>query len=384
MSSHENDLIERLHALAEGLEMPFAPPADDVRRGRRRVRRNRARIAGAVAAAMAVVLGATAVLDGLDRVGSDDQQPVDRPGLVVGAVPIWYDAKGLHRGDVVEQTPVELVQPEQELGPDQIAAARGALALVRSGAVYLDPATGDVWFHPWGGDPRIVGHDSDAGPGGDPNGDTAAWFEGSDALNAGPGELVIFDTATGREISRTTQAHGVEQSSGDHYPAGNRFLQVSAERVVWSAMARTYSYDVPTQRTAVVKAPKPRYLVDVHDQVEVLGERGSARPLSAALVLRAPGRAERRYSELETHLRLSPSGNYLLAVEGTDTRHAAAIIDTRTGELWRVPKNAYPWIAWSYGEIAMVDTEDALLACDAVRQVCEPLPAERPFLMPTN
>ena len=60
------------------------------------------------------------------------------------------------------------------------------------------------------------------------------------------------------------------------------------------------------------------------------------------------------------------------------------IVDTRTGELWRVPKNVYPWIAWSYGDIAMVDTEDELLACDAARRACERLPAEHPFLMPTN
>jgi hypothetical protein len=143
----------------------------------------------------------------------------------VGAVPVWYDAKGLHRGDVVEQTPVALVEPEQVVDADgELIPARGALAVV-SGAVYLDPATGGVWFHPWGGDPRIVGHHSAAGPGGDPrivghhsaagpggdpNGDTAVWFEGSDPLNATPGELVVYDMAAGREISRTMQSHGVD------------------------------------------------------------------------------------------------------------------------------------------------------------------------------
>jgi len=89
-------------------------------------------------------------------------------------------------------------------------------------------------------------------------------------------------------------------------------------------------------------------------------------------------------SQLESHVRLSPSGNYVLAVEGPEERHAAAIVDTRTGELWRVPRNAYPWIAWSYGDIALVDTEDELLACDAARRVCERVHPERPFLMLTN
>ena len=103
-----------------------------------------------------------------------------RRGLDVGAnwrslSCSWYDAKGLHRGDVVEQTPVEI----EAAGRGHDGDITGALALVRSGAVYLDPATGDVWFHPWGGEPRIVGHNSAAGPGGDPNGNTAAWSEGS-------------------------------------------------------------------------------------------------------------------------------------------------------------------------------------------------------------
>ena len=43
-----------------------------------------------------------------------------------------------------------------------------------------------------------------------------------------------------------------------------------------------------------------------------------------------------------------------------------------------------PLIAWSYGDIAMVDTGDELPACDAARRACVSLPAERPFLMPTN
>jgi hypothetical protein len=373
MSSQEIDLTERLHALAEEFDMPVASPADDVRRGRGRVRRNRGRVVGAVLALVAVSLGAAAIV-GPDREGSDGLDPVDRPVVLAGDVPVWWDANGLHRGDIVEQTPVKI----GVLGANT-DTLNGALALVRTGAVYTDPTTGDVWFHPWGADPRIVGRDSQAGPGGDPNGDTAAWFEGSDPLNGGPGELVVYDTAAGREISRSLQSHGVAYKGGDHYPPGNGFLQVSGERIIWTSGPQTYIHDLRTRGTATFKAPRGRYTADVHDDVEVFGERGSV-----ALVVKTPRRAEERYSDLETHVRLSPSGNYVLAVEGTDTRHAAAIVDTRTGELWRVPKNAYPWIAWSYGDIALVDVEDELIACDAARRVCEALPAERPLLMPTN
>jgi hypothetical protein len=244
-----------------------------------------------------------------------------------------------------------------------------------------------VWFHPWGGDPRIVGYNSAAGPGGDPNGDTAVWFEESNyPLNPGPGELVVYDTAAGREMSRTLQSPGVTGSGGDHYPAGNGFLQVSAERVVWNSGDKIYSHDVRTQSTSEVKTPKERYLIrDVHGDVEAFGERGSWN-----LVLRVPGRAEEPYPGLESQVRLSPSGNYVLAVEATEEHHGAVIVDTRTGELWPVPKNVFPLIAWSYGDIAMVDhIEDGrrigvLLACDAARHACERLPTEGAILMPTN
>ena len=97
-----------------------------------------------------------------------------------------------------------------------------------------------------------------------------------------------------------------------------------------------------------------------------------------------PGQVEQRFPELETHLRLSPSGHYVLAPESPDRGHGAAIVDTRTGELWQVPQSEYPWIAWSYSDIALVDTEDALIACAAARRSCQDLDAQRPFLLPTN
>jgi hypothetical protein len=360
MTLEETDLVERLHALAAAVEMAPAPLDDDVRRGRRRVRRNRAMVAGAAAASVALVLGVTAAVGRSDRAGSGPE-PAERPGLVVGAVPVWYDAAGLHRGDVVEQTAVRVQS--------------GTLALVRSGALYNGQDTRDVWFHPWGGEPRIVGHNSIVGPGGDPNGDTAVWFDGD--------ELVVYDTATGRELSRTTQMIRATGCAADmcaeHYPPGNGFLQVSAERVVWmwsnSLSDVVHNFDVRTRSASEVRAPKDRLFVDVHDRVAIL----------SGLVVSAPGRPEQRYRELESRAKVSPSGNYLLAVEDSETRHGAAILDLRTGELWRVPNDVYPWIAWSSGDIAMVRTEeDALLACDAVRRTCEPLDVSGEVLLPTN
>jgi hypothetical protein len=105
---------------------------------------------------------------------------------------------------------------------------------------------------------------------------------------------------------------------------------------------------------------------------------------AGALVLRSPGRAEQRYPGLWGYGRMSPSGDFVLGVTN-DRRHTAAIVDVGTGELWRIPNDAHPWIAWSYADIAMVDHVDGeLLACDALRGACDPLPAEQPLLMPTN
>lgn len=117
---------------------------------------------------------------------------------------------------------------------------------------------------------------------------------------------------------------------------------------------------------------------DTAGQTEVLRDQGS-------LVVRVPGRAEESYPDLGFG-RLSPSGSYVLAVEETEAWHGAVTVDIRTGELWRVPKDVYPRIAWSYGDIAMVDTDNGLLACDAARRACERLLAERqvPMPMPTN
>jgi hypothetical protein len=358
MTLHENDVVDRLHAVAEGFEMPRTPAADDVRRGRRRLRRNRGLVTGAALATVTVVLGISAIVGGQSRPVDEDHEPVERPKGVEVRGPVWYDAAGLHHGDVVEQTPVEI--------------GGGALALVRSGAVYLHPSTGDVWFQPWGGEARIVGHSSSNGPGGDPNGDTAAWFDDS--------ELVVYDTATSTEISRTAHRGGVEILTGDHNPAGNSFLQVSAQRVVWRHGAAVLSHDVLTGETTKEDASQPRFIVDVHDGFEAF-RREVGR---AAMVLSVPGRADRTYTELEPRFRFSPSGTYAVAIQSTATRHASAIIDVRTGDLWPVPVNEYSYLAWSYGDIALVETETALFACDAASRTCESVAAQRPVLMPTS
>ena len=305
---------------------------------RRATRRGRRRVAAVAAVTAAVIAGSVVAVTGLD--GDRRTGPVEQPKSVEGAGPVWYDANGLHRGDVVEQTPVELGEPNvPAAGMFNYPTMTGGLALVRSGAVYLDPATGDVWFHPWGGKPRIVGRDSPGGPGGDPNGDTAAWFEGYDfsGENGVLGELVVYDTAAGREISRSSQA----QVFGP--PAAPQFRQVSADRVTWQWSA-LHSHDVRTSRDSVVGGA-PLFLEPLPARC-ARPDRGHLRQLPGGsegeLILRVPGRAEQRFPNMDNAGWLSPSGNYLLAVPYSESGvGAAVIIDIRTGEVWTVPAKVY-------------------------------------------
>ncbi len=373
MSIDDSWLVGRLHEVADSFDMPFAPPADDLRRGRALVRRRQGVMIGTVAAAVALVLGVTAAVARHDR-AQTEPPPADPPGQVVGAVPVWWDALGLHRGDVVEQTPIKIL--DVPVGDGQVTSAEGALALVRTGAVYLDPHNGDVWFHPWGGEPRIVGRGSEAGPGGDPAGDTAAWFEGT--------TLVVYDTRSGREIHRIDGEVPVSWKGGDHYPPGNYFLEVTAERVVWVAFDDvgiwTRSLDVAAGTvTELARAGTGRHVVDVAGDV-----RATSDSELHGLALRVAGRAAKDVSAMGSHVRLSPGGDYLLGVEEKAKRHGAVVLDTRSGELWRIPDGGYPWIAWSYGDIAVVDTERSVVACDAGRRTCRTLPAQEPVLLPTS
>jgi hypothetical protein len=121
MSINDADLVERLHAVAEGFEMPAAPLVHDVSRGRRRARRNRALVAGAVAATVAAAIGVTAVVSGQDRAGPAPVNPPNTPTPTTstqGPIPTATPVRGelvlhLHSwsggpGSGLDRTPVEL------------------------------------------------------------------------------------------------------------------------------------------------------------------------------------------------------------------------------------------------------------------------------------
>lgn len=373
--------------MPETLDDLFAAVSADVARrtsapgAREVIAASRRRIAGvAVASAIAVLLAAVPfTLLGGDR--SHDEpapaSPTPTEGLDVGDVAVWYDDAGLHRGDVVEQTAVRV---RTRGGPS-------GLSLVRTGALYLDGRHQEVWFHPWGGEPMVVGHDSRDGAVGDPQGDTAAWFEGS--------ELVVYDTGRLREVVRVSTTPA-DPDGGEHFRDGPGILQVTADSVMWRTRSEgLLQLDVASGRvsqrpTGTGRSKRDTLVIDVHDGTQLVSPVGG--PNGAGLVLRPAGAKGRPLAGVEPRGRFSPDGRYVLAI--TADPHGAALVDVGTGESVDLPGqngSYYAWIAWSYGSTTIVHVTDEgeaevskLLACDAERRHCDQLSPQGDVVLPST
>ena len=348
--------------------------------------RRRARLA--TLAVLALVASAVALL----RIDGDDAAPIttDPPATTVaavGAVPVWWDERGLHHGDVLEQTPFELNRR------DEIVSV---LALVRDGALYVDPENGDVWFHPWGGEPRVVGHHSDAGPGGDSDGVLAAWFEGT--------ELVVYDTARDVEISRTPETPVLATPfrlyvGGYEHVTGNGFMHISSEEVVWRSAAGVHRLDVAGGRSSLVWEGSqfaPQRLEDLQDRTRVWGDYGtgslqSGSTETGSLSVEVAGRGTLPVPDLAPMGRLSGDGRFVVSAIDTDRALGAAFVDLRTRETWPVVGEHWnAWISWSYGEIAVLRVERGtagpdlgLFACDVDAHECSQLKSDGSILLPS-
>ncbi|WP_159083586.1 hypothetical protein [Nocardioides terrigena] len=369
----------------------------DAVRSRAHMSRRRVVALAVTAVVVAIIVAGTALAGGRD-VKAPEPVGAVRPQGLAGVGAVWYDAEGMHHGGGVERTPVELVA-------DDVEGVGSVFALVRHGAVYRDPATDDVWFHPWGGRPRVVGRGSETGPGGDPESDVAAWFEGN--------ELVVFDTARGEEISRTTEeAWALEPGFlSEHVRDSNGFVHVSPAEVVWrsendSGLQGMSRLDVETGTSSVVwdiyDPNEPPMPIDVHDTTRLTGLYGDNQGGPVSLLIDAAGLDQQRLDNdnygVEPAGRLSPDGTFVLAPmssQDSSDSHSAAIVGVRNRIIWKLPlTKSYVWIAWSYDNLAVVKvdregkTRSTLLACDAatleVTLECDRLPHQGRVLLPAS
>jgi hypothetical protein len=295
--------------------------------------------------------------------------------------PVWWDADGLHRGELVEPTAVPLGAEEGMTG---IAATRH-LALVRTGALYRDHRDGRVWFHPWGDSPRVVGRSTAAGPGGDPEGDTAAWFDGD--------ELVVYDTVRDEVLSRTREPVGVSDRAEyvEHVGHGNGWVHVSPTQVVWR-YGGDASYVVARRDLVAGTSESPwqplpssgtaRRFVDLssHTAAWVGGRAHGGRGTFAWDSDETEGTTAVD-AVLEYPGRLSPDGWWLLTAEIADGTHGVAFTDLRSGETWKpFEESTYAFFSWAYGDVAVMLTNRrapdgpwTLTSCSASTRTCTDL-----------
>lgn len=317
------------------------------------------------------VVGAVVIL-GQPGGGAGRVDPVPVPRLVAPGVPVWYDADGLHRGTEVYDVPVDLLGGRPRDGK--------ALVLAGNGALYLDPVTGDVWFQPWQGEPRVVGHGSRHGPGADPDGTTAAWFEGA--------RLVVYDTGHGEEVVRTGKLQPV--GGAEEHLLGNGFRYVDADEVVWTAGREVFRYDLDSDQLDLVWEPAglpglSTFVRDRHDGWLAWADAAS----DGARVTRLSGEPVASFAEPERFSLFSYDGRYLLATTMAGG-HRAVVGEVPTGEVWfPADEDAYAWLGWSYGNVAMLVLEgegadDTLLGCDVEARECTRLSHSGPVLLPTS
>lgn len=226
MSINDSDLIERLQAVADGFEMRFASPAADALRGRRRVRRNRALVTGAAAAAVAVVIGLTTTLAGQDRASN---APVEQPTQIEQSeqieqsdTGIFVDVHGwLVYGDGNGIWAVDPGRPDQEQlvadGPGQPlgwSSDGTKLLIARVGIEGADEATfGLAVLNADGTETRVVSGTAYLGGSISPDGSHVIY---SDAFSGKPGIYTVgADGGTPRLLHKPDPRPDPEPAPGE-------------------------------------------------------------------------------------------------------------------------------------------------------------------------
>jgi hypothetical protein len=390
---------DRIRTAAHQVADEVEPPTLDIDLVRRRAhagRRRKVVIAAAVAATVAVCLLVPRLLGS----PSSAPDPVDRPpgpvdpppGQVSRSAPVWADADGLHLDNRVLDLKID-PQGGPACGLEPACTGISSLALVDSGVVYGDQESRQVWYQPLRGPAKEIGEGSVGGPAGDPDGTTAAWFDGT--------ELVMYDTATGTELARATPPREENGPAEDEFTQpspqrenahGNLILEVDSEQVTWLAPAGRFHFDRRSAHTSLL--PVDDANLDIHEgRLAIQNDDSTATEVFSSAgdtTLKVePGR-------LIGPLRFGADGRYLAGVNERDG-YGVTVADTVTGELF-IPQydDYYPWIGWGYGDTLMViqdheGTDDGnpndksqLLACDVSEQTCQRLNRRGAMTLPSG
>ena len=310
-------------------------------------RRHRVWVGAAVVVLVAVLAGVVVLR--LPLGGGGPQPAGAAPDHRVRTVPppptaVWYDDAGLHHGTAV--TPIAIDTPPV------------SLALVRDGVVYAEEGTLEVWYQPWSGPPRRIGTAATEGsslfigPGSDPRGTTAAWFDGD--------TLVMFDTGRGVELARSPQP-GRRATLSYQNAMGARFDYVDRSRVVWSTRTgEVWSFDRRGGRVrSLGREVRGRsYLVDTFPGLRALNANDERWP---EVLLTRRGRLLFHGGVGYDPVRFSPDGRYLVVIDEPAEAgfYGPTVVDTSTARRV-VPARSqrYPWVGWAYGDTLMFLQQD--------------------------
>jgi hypothetical protein len=194
------------------------PPAPDPRSVRARARANRRRQwAAAAVGTAAVMVGGVAITSALPNQGSippaDNLAPSPSTVAELKDSAIWSYGRSLHLGSS------ELAAPDGIFG----------FGLVKGGVVYSTNARdAKVFFQPVDGSAATqIGDNAQLAPAGDPTSGLVSWFE----AQGNDGSLVVFDTATGQEVARTSVPPVLRPQANIIFPGTSPVISVSSAAV---------------------------------------------------------------------------------------------------------------------------------------------------------
>ena len=160
--------------------------------------------------------------------------------------------------------------------------------------------------------------------------------------------------------------------------------------MVWAADPNVYRYDLGSAQIDVVwrpgvTTPVRAFIRDLHDGWLAWADLTA----DGARVTRLSGEPVASFAPHERFVQFSPDGRYLLASTLVDGRRVV-VGEVPTGKVWfPVEEDVYPWLGWSYGNLAMVlqdraGEDDTLLGCEVEVRECRRLSHRGRVLLPTS